>query len=369
MNIVLGAESLEPPLTGIGQYTLNLLRALAAPGTDRVRYVHDLRLKPATADLAEPTGQRSAASRFWPRRARQAADDLLTCRSGADIVHGTNYRLPRGGRYCVVTVHDLVRLRFAEFLPPHRRRAMAHEMETALGAADLILTPSEAIRTELIAKGYRSATDVLSTPLGLNPGFRPRSAVEVAETLAAHGLTYRGFTLVVGTIEPRKNLVRLIAAYRGLSPHLRRQYPLVLCGKPGWQAEASLAAISAARAEGWLHYWGYASASDLHHLTAAAALAVQASLYEGYCLPLLEAMASGTPALASTDPALIELAGPAASLPALDPIGMGRRIEEALVSGAPSLQESAVSPARASARTWADCADRTRSAYSRLIRT
>ena len=364
MRVVLSAEALQPPLTGIGVYTLGLLRALAGVPDVEAYHVHDLRLRRTEADLAEPLGRRRWPARWVPRAVQRRAEDIVTAASGADIVHGTNFRLCAGGRYRVVTVHDLVRLRYPEFLPPDRRQRMADDMRRALAEADLVLTPSEAIRGELLAYGLRGPQDVVSTPLGVAPHWRALAPAETEAVLARWGLRHKRFVLATGTIEPRKNLVRLIAAYRRLPASLRSEVPLVLCGKPGWQSRDSLAAIQEAAGEGWLRYIGYAPRPDLHALTAAAGLAVQASVYEGFCLPLLEAMACGTRVLASCDPALAELGGAeVAILPPDDPARMSELIEQALAdtSGDAGLK------ARAQAMGWESCAARTVAAYSRLL--
>lgn len=364
MRVVLSAEALQPPLTGVGIYTLSLLRALAAtPGAD-VRHVRDLSLCLTDPQLTESADRQRWPARWVPRPLQRRLEGYITAASSADIIHGTNFRIYPGGRARVVTVHDLVRLRYPEFLPPGRRRRMADEMRRALAEADMILTPSEAVRAELIAAGLRGPEDVLSTPLGVSPQWRPLSPQEAAAVLARWGLQHRGFVLTTGTVEPRKNLVRLIAAYRHLPGDLRRSLPLVICGKPGWQSRESFAAIEDAAAEGWLRYIGYATRSDLLALTSAAGLVVQASLYEGFCLPLLEAMACGTKVLASQDPALAELAGvDVAILPPGDLVRMSELIEQALGNREPD-------PAlmiRAQAMGWDACAAKTLAVYSHLL--
>lgn len=365
MRIVLSAEALQPPLTGIGNYTLHLLRSLAEQPACTVSHVRDMRLQRSSEGLSEPAGKRSWPVRWVPRSAQRAAEGLITRWSGADIVHGTNYRLFPGGRFRVVTVHDLVRLRFPEFLPEERRRRMARELDHALAEADLILTPSAAIRNEIISRGFRGAGDVISTPLGVAPYWAPMTVGAAAAAISPRGLRYKGFSLATGTVEPRKNLVRLIAAYRLLPESLRLHMPLVVCGKPGWQSDESFAAIRAAEGEGWLHYIGYAQRFELKALTAGAALAIQASVYEGFCLPLLEAMACGTRVIASEDPALRELAGSdAAILPPGDPARMSRMIEEALLQGG---EVDPVWTARAQAMTWERCSQMTLQAYSGLL--
>lgn len=117
--------------------------------------------------------------------------------------------------------------------------------------------------------------------------------------LAGFGLGTRRYTLCVSTIEPRKNLGALILAYRRLPRSMREDCPLVLVGDRGWRSESTHAAIQAGVAEGWLHYHGYLSDPQLRILMAHPALFIFPSLYEGFGLPVLEAMASGAPVLTS----------------------------------------------------------------------
>lgn len=364
MKVMLSAEAMQPPLSGIGYYTLHLLQSLSElPGVD-VSYPFDMILKTATGQIAEPTGRRKWPASWVPRSWHRAAESVIASIFGEDIVHGTNYRYLAGGRRCLVTVHDLVRLRFPELTPPHGRHRRERELLAALERANMILTPSEAIRSELISLGLRGPDDVISTPLGVTSDFRPLSEDETMPVLQSKNLGYKKFALAVGTVEPRKNLLRLIEAYGALPDSLRRSIPLVVCGKPGWLSDGVFAAMNAAVADGWLCYIGYVTRSELVALTAAARLAVQASVYEGFCLPILEAAACGTKVLASNGAALLELAGPEwAVLPPHDTAGMTRIIEDAL-------ELWTVDPVeieRAQSMTWARCAQRTLQAYHKAL--
>jgi alpha-1,3-rhamnosyl/mannosyltransferase len=364
MKVVLSAEAMQPPLTGVGYYTLNLLRALADIRDAQVSYTHNLILRGADGGLPEPIGQRQWPVRWMPRSVQRSFERLLIRHMACDVVHGTNFRYISSAGVGVVTVHDLALLRFSELVSPKNRRDRERELRTALEQADLIITPSEAIRSELISGGLRGPSDVVCTPLGVTPDFRPIGEDGAKPVLQARQLSYKKFALAVGTIEPRKNLLRLIAAYGALPASLRRVSPLVVCGKPGWLSDETFAAIRAAESEGWLRYIGYASKDELKVLTASAKLAIQASLYEGFCLPLLEAMACGTRVLASNDPALVELAGSDyAILPPYDAVAMTVMLEHALQDREVD-QEKTI---RAQSMTWDRCARITYSAYANAV--
>jgi alpha-1,3-rhamnosyl/mannosyltransferase len=185
--------------------------------------------------------------------------------------------------------------------------ALRERLERTLFAADLLLTPSEAVRRELIGLGgvgvapgrvraIHHGTGVLSeaAPAPLPPGTPSR------------------FVLHVGTIEPRKNVGTLLAAWRRLRAEGVAPPPLVLCGGWGWKAEEIRTEIAAAEREGWVLHLGYVTAGELAALYAGAELVALPSFYEGFGLPAIEALAAGAPLVASDLPVLREVAGDAA---------------------------------------------------------
>ena len=230
-----------------------------------------------------------------------------------------------GAPPAVIFVHDLAfRLRPAE-VPWQQRLYFAATLEPALREAAGVLVPSEATRKDLldayripglenritvVAEGVPHAADPGPLPEGLEPGF----------------------ILAVGTVEPRKNYPRLLEAYRRLRrsavPIVVSQHagvpPLVIAGRPGWAYGDTLARI---QSEPGVRYLGHVSESTLTALYESASVLALPSLYEGFGLPLLEAMSNGLPAVIGKVGALPELAGEAAI--AVDPEDVGA-IAEAL---------------------------------------
>ena len=129
--------------------------------------------------------------------------------------------------------------------------------------------------------------------------------------MAKYNLEYQRYSLYVGTIEPRKNLVVLLDAYSKLPLPLRMQYPLILTGYEGWNNEAIFKRIKAAEREGWVRYLGYLPAEELPVIFSGARTFCFPSLYEGFGLPVLEAMASGVPVVCSNSSSLPEVMGDA----------------------------------------------------------
>jgi glycosyltransferase involved in cell wall biosynthesis len=130
----------------------------------------------------------------------------------------------------------------------------------------------------------------------------------------AYGLSHGSYSLCVTTIEPRKRIDSLLAAYARLPEKLRVVYPLILVGGKGWRSEHLHQAIDAAANAGWLHYLGFVPEDDLPALYAGARLFVYPSSYEGFGLPVIEAMASGVPVVTSNRSCLPEIASGAAKL-------------------------------------------------------
>jgi glycosyltransferase involved in cell wall biosynthesis len=182
--------------------------------------------------------------------------------------------------------------------PPASRRYFEHAFERSLRRADALITDSEAVRQELIADFAVAPERVTAIHLGVDPTFRPRAAEELRPALARHSLQPGGYLLSVATLEPRKKLDRLVAAYAELPETLRRQYPLVLTGAPGWLEGPIRTAIERGHAAGWLRFLGYVPEDELPLVYAGARALAMISVYEGFGLPVLEAMASGLPVVA-----------------------------------------------------------------------
>ncbi len=206
--------------------------------------------------------------------------------------------------------------------------------------------------------------------MGANPAFRPHSAAALAPVLARWELQAQGYSLYVGTIEPRKNLDRLLDAYEALPKALRARYPLVMAGSPGWRSEHTHARMARAASAGWLHYLRYVPQADLPALYAGARLFAYPSLYEGFGLPVLEAMASGVPVLTSNVSSLPEVVGDVAlSIDPQDTDAITAALVRGLQDEAWQLQACSAGIEHARQFTWARCIDRTVQVYAQLAGT
>jgi alpha-1,3-rhamnosyl/mannosyltransferase len=191
---------------------------------------------------------------------------------------------------------------------------MQSEIELALNRATILITDSEFVRQEVVNTFSWPLERVRVVPLASAAEFHPREPSEIANLLGQYGLVPGNYCLAVGTIEPRKNVDRLLDAYALLPSAIQRQWPLILAGYHGWSNTALHARIAAAQHSGWLRYLNFVPAGHLPALYAGARLFIFPSVYEGFGLPVLEAMASGTPVVCSNSSSLPEVAGGAAAM-------------------------------------------------------
>jgi len=300
----------------------------------------------------------------WPFRSFNARKVRRTITS--TIVHTPNYFLPELADGGVVTAHDLSVFRFPETHPPERVAAFDRKFGKSLERASQVITDTETVRQEMIEAFAIPEDRITAVALGVDDRFHPRDGMPLAEPLNALGLRKDGYGLCVSTLEPRKRIVELLAAWQSLPRSLRDRFPLVLAGAPGWLNDDLHSAIEQATSEGWLRHLGFVDETVLPELYAGAGLFVYPSIYEGFGLPPLEAMASGVPVIVSNRSCLPEVCGSAARYVDPDDVdGFAAAIVEGLTDDA--WRKAAVSQGLDRARkfTWDRCIDRTVAVYRR----
>lgn len=334
MRVVLAAEAIKTPLTGIGRYSWELATRL--PGHPMVQSLRCLtygRWKTPEEVAAvgswqnkDGRGAGHKANMFNSALARSRfvgeAYDLLSPwlvkarlnTKDTDLFHGPNYVVPKVDVPCVVTIHDLSTIVNPNWHLASRAARINRLMLRSIANARLVITDSQAIREEVLSYFGLPSDRVVAVPLGVDVAFRPRAFSDLQIPLGQYGLQPGGYCLCVSTIEPRKNIIRLLSAYGALPVRLRNLWPLVLVGEPGWNSQDIHQAITQATQEGWLKYLGFIPQKLLPLLYAGCRLFVYPSLYEGFGLPVAEAMASGVPVLTSNRSSMPEVAGGAAIL-------------------------------------------------------
>lgn len=367
MKILFDATAITLPLSGIGRYALELVRQLPSlPGIEAVRYLRGEQVVPAF-DLANLSAPRPAAPlRRWlkpllpyrlflgPYRQRRARALAAALKPYSDhLYYSPNFSIPPVSSRSVVTLHDLSVLHFPEFHPRDRVNYLREQVHHSVEHADRLVTDSRFVRDELMRLFDLPGQRVTAIPLGVDAAFRPHSAGELAAVTAQYGLQPQGYLLSVGTIEPRKNLAGLLRAYSSLDSGLRRRYPLVIAGAYGWNSGALMAQIQRLQRSGEVIYLDYVPERDLPALYAGAALFSYFSFYEGFGLPVLEAMASGVPVVCAASSALPELCeGSALQVDPHDIAAMTHALQRGLEDRAWRLAACKQGLARSATYTW-----------------
>jgi glycosyltransferase involved in cell wall biosynthesis len=374
MRVVLSVDALTPVLTGIGRYTWELTTGLPNQlGADQVHYFHQGRwvqdpalLKQAVQPL--PKNQKRTQKRLKISSPRWFRELRLKWACRGKVFHGPNYYLPPCTDIGVVTVHDLSVFKFPETHPAARLRKFEREFGNTIARAAHLITDSEVIRQEVAEFLAWPADKITTVPLGVSAEFFPRPREVLVPYLSKYGLTGDGYVLCVSTLEPRKNIDNLLQAYQSLPPNLRSRFPLILAGSIGWLSDSLHEKIDRYTRQGWLRYLGFVPEADLPVLYAGAHLFALPSSYEGFGLPVLEAMASGTPVVTSNRSSLPEITQGAALL--VDPDDVGE-LRELITKGL--CDEGWRSAARsmgvtiAQGYSWERCIRQTISVYEHIL--
>lgn len=375
LRVAVNAMCLWRPITGIGQYTLNIARAWAARGYFDARYFYggEWAAEAAPRVAGGLSAFKRLVKRFVPKPyeiSRALLQRGFDQRPGRfDVYFEPNFLPFRFDGPRVLTVHDLSYVRYAETHPAERVRYMAKVLPAAIEQAAHILTDSYFQRDEIVGYFGIAPERVTVAHLGTTPEFRPRRAPECAEALQRYGLTYRGYLLSVGTLEPRKNLGMVLDAYARLPAPLRRRYPLVAAGFRGWNTETLVPRLRALARSGDVRPLGFVNDADLPALYSGAALLLYPSLYEGFGLPALEAMASRIPVIASNCSSLPEVVGDAGVQVAPEDVpAMTLAIQELLGDAAAWDRRALAGLERAREFTWERCAATTADVLARAAR-
>lgn len=360
--VILSVEALTPHLSGIGRYTWRLAAGLP----EGTLFHHQGRFTSAPSSLLTPDPVFDEPRRGrWRKRwdAWTDADPVRKACAGR-VFHGPNFFVPDYADRAVITVHDLSVFKFPETHPTDRIDQFRRDFDRSIRQALHIITDTETVRREVLAFTGLPAERVTAIALAADAAYRPRSPTETDPILVRHGLRAGTYVLCVSTLEPRKNIENLLRAFEALSPSERAGQKLVLAGGAGWRDDSLKAAIAKAAAAGWLQPLGFLPEEDLPHLYAGASVFVYPSAYEGFGLPVVEAMASGVPVLTSDSSCLPEVAGGAAlHINPMDHTAFTDALRRLLADA--DLRATLATKALLRARdySWADTIRRTRDVY------
>lgn len=367
MRIAYDATAAATQIAGVGRYARELLRELVTlEPSDRFQVVcavdrsqgNELldSLPPGAARTVRmiPGGYRWSTV-FWQRLRMPLPVDVLI--NNVDVFHATDFVAPPTRMPLVTTVHDLSFLRVPEFGDERLVRYLTNTVPRTLARSAQIIAVSASVAVE-IAESYPDVRErVVAIPNGVRLPTGPMVRTVPDEPVV----------LIVGTVEPRKNHLALIAAMDEVRTHVP-EAKLVVVGRAGWKSDRIVEAIRTAEQQGWATWLDSATDDQLEDAFARASVFAYPSWYEGFGLPVLEAMARGVPVVAGDIPVLREVGGDAASYASpANPSEIADRITTLLQGTADREEFGSRGLSQAAGYSWRRTAEATRRVYARAI--
>ena len=370
MRILYDATPLLMRSAGVKNYHHSLLKQLML-----LIWPHELELFPYLDKLEPNHNERSNYSRSQTIRGLGAmlasnylfAPTLSAAAREADVFHITPHLWrPPNGPILTSMVHDPTPIMLPDAHTAGNIRYFQHFVDKVMPRLDAMVTPSYAVKRDLVEVCGAAEEKITVIPHGVDEEFFESTPAQREVARMQYGLPDR-YILFVGSVEPRKNLLGLLEAYAGLPAAVQRSYPLVIVGASGWKNESIQRAISK---NANVRLAGYVSRELLPAVYEGCSLFVFPSHYEGFGMPVLEAMAAGAPVIASNVSALPEVVGDSGIL--IDPDDI-EDLTEAMERVLEDQQTAALmgSSARQRARrfTWEKCALETKHFFESVAET
>lgn len=320
MNIAIDYTSAARQRAGIGRYTRSLIHALSLQ--DRTNpyalyvprdalYLDNARTFPNNYRIVHAPFNERYMVAMWQRARMPLPIEVLT--GASDVFYSPDFVMPpTRAKRKILTIHDLSFKRHPETAVPNLKWYLEGAVPRAIERADLILADSDSTRSDL-TEFFNTPPDRIRTLYsGCDDFFQRVTDPHVLQAARDTHELHKPFILNVGTIEPRKNLARLIEAFSRLPQ--RRELDLVIAGGRGWMDDEIYAAPEKYGVSAQVRFIGFTPDRDLPALYSLAELFVYPSLYEGFGLPVLEALACGAAVVTSNNSSLPEVAGDAALL-------------------------------------------------------
>ncbi len=390
LSIAVEAKSLAAIRTGVGQYTYQLYRAMQklknspdiyyqinkhfthslpnerviCTGNSPISYKEKLSKSIDKYTTSVAVAKKKLALYLYRKSFKQNLQEIKP-----DIIHCTDFFSINNlqGIPEIITVHDLSCFKCPETHPVARVKFFNEYLPASLEKAQHILTVSEFSKQEIVDYFSIKPEKITVTYNGLPAGFQMYQGQIADEILKKYTLKYKQYFLYVGTIEPRKNLELLLDAYQQLPKDIQVHYPLVIIGAYGWKFERFLQQAETLVQRQQLIMPGYVSDNELQHLMASAHCFLYPSLYEGFGIPPLEAMASGTPVITSNSSSLPEVVGAAGVLLPADDAQQWTQAIVNLIEDPQQYQQYVVSGLhRATIFNWEATAEKTLNCFQRL---
>lgn len=377
MKILYNAQQLIPPLSGIGRYASILgKQMIEQEEIDKVTFFSPTAIHQQYPNFTNTQYSYSIISKIVRSNAlfHHSADVLLRQYMNvqlksykAYIYHETNYNLvPFVGRK-ITTIHDLSFIHYREFHPIDRLRFFDRRFPKSLEEAQHFITDCEFVKEELIDRYGLAGEKISAIYLGVGDNFRPFSKRDSYPTLKKYALEEKKYILLVGNLEPRKNLASFIQAFELLQEKDRKDITIIHVGPLGWQNEDLLKRLKRMEEKGKFLSLGFIPEAELPIIYSNAQLLAFPSVYEGFGLPPLEAMACGTPVLATRTSSVPEVVGDAGKL--TNPYDVDKMAADlAVLLNDEDLRKgySMKGLARAKEFTWSKCIKNTLAVYQKV---
>lgn len=371
MRIGFDATALPPQPFGAANYIINLIQTLLRVDATNEYVIFS---QPRHASLFDSTRaqiiQIALPSPFLRIAWEQTALPFLARQHRLDLLHSPHYTMPLA-KSCrtVVTFHDMTFFLYPQMHLRYKRIFFRTMIPLSARRANALIAISHSTRADILRILRTPPDKVITIPYGIAPHFQPLTDANMRDAFCQQHNLPRPFILYVGNLEPRKNLPMLVRAFARL---VRAGLPhaLVLAGSRGWKDTEIFATIQELDLTTRVFFPGYISQSDLPTLYSAADLFVYPSLYEGFGLPVLEAMACGVPVITSNISSMPEVIGDAGVLIELNDVDtLAAALQRVLTDRPLRATLAAKGLARARAFSWEHTAQATLSIYARVAQT
>lgn len=286
-----------------------------------------------------------------------------------DLLHSTDHQIPNiKGVPVVATVMDAIPLIHPEWIRQNLKSLKSWLFAKSVQRADHLITISEHSKLDLIEHFGIAPQKISVTPLGVDPIYFERIPLDARGSVLQKYKLSPGFFLFVGTLQPRKNLARVLDAFEALPPAVRKEHPLIIVGRDGWANEDLLPRLRNMESRGEGRWLSYLPQSDVLALLQSAGALVFASLYEGFGLPVIEAFAAQCPVIASNTTSLPEVTADAAwPVDPMDIDSIGSAMLDVLRNDELRAIRIERGLARARRYTWHECAKQTLDVYRKVL--
>lgn len=371
MKVAIDVRTVLPNRSGVGNYVLHLIQNLRKVDPDSIYFF--LSLKKNLSFLGPLAPEQNPLQTVFSHENHPLGDfwehfilPIRLMKKGIDVFHGPASLIPfrRDHYQVVVTIHDLVAFLFPETIPLKYGAYMRYLLRQAVKRANKIISVSHHTRQDLIEILKVPSEKIVVIHEAPSPIFRPYDRNKVRTLLKERYGIKKKYIYHLGNIEPRKNLIVLLQAFTRVCQELGTEYQLVVSGQKGWLIRSLSHFLKNYPMRDQVLFTGYVPTEDLPLLMNGAEIFVFPSLYEGFGLPVLEAMSCGTPVISSNRSSIPEIVGSAGVL--VDPTDvkeLAHRIVYLLRNGEERRRLSLLGKDQAARFSWEEVARKTLNVY------